>query len=188
MPLLWKKLFDKIELNKKKLFSLLGISKLSCIFAVFKTKEHRHISSVEWIFYIHTLAISAKIKAVRISMPTYRRMWFLGRNKESEQLSLFKQLNFMQTKEMKLEQGMKYSSALSTSNRTKAISLSVLDASNIVDLANDLQGEEALEDLSLMLFDTTDEQMRGMALESILKFYANVRTLTKTINRTLKLD
>lgn len=76
----------------------------------------------------------------------------------------------------------------STSNRTKAISLSVLDASNIVDLANDLQGEEALEDLSLMLFDTTDEQMRGMALESILKFYANVRTLTKTINRTLKLD
>lgn len=76
----------------------------------------------------------------------------------------------------------------STSNRTKAISLSVLDASNIVDLANDLQGEEALEDLSLMLFDTSDEQMRGMALESILKFYASVRILTKAINRTLKLD
>lgn len=94
----------------------------------------------------------------------------------------------MQTKEMKLEQGTKYSNTLSTSNRTKAIYLSFLDASNIVDLANDLQGEEALEDLSLMLFDTEDEQMRGMALESILKFYANVRTLTKTINRTLKLD
>lgn len=157
------------------------------IFAVFKTKEHRHISSVEWIFYIHTLAISAKIKAVRISMPTYRRMWFLGRNKESEQLSLFKQLNFMQTKEMKLEQGMKYSSALSTSNRTKAISLSVFDAANIVDLANDLQGEEAIEDVTLLLSDATDEQLRGLALESMLKFYANVRILTKAINKALKI-
>lgn len=94
----------------------------------------------------------------------------------------------MQTKEMKLEQGTKYSNTLSTSHRTKAISLSVYDVSNIVDLANDLHAEEALEDVSLMLFDTSDEQMRGMALESILKFYASVRILTKTINRTLKLD
>ena len=76
----------------------------------------------------------------------------------------------------------------STSNRTKAISLSVYDASNIVDLANDLHGEEALEDISLMLFDTSDEQMRGIALESILKFYANVRVLTKAINRTIQFD
>ena len=75
----------------------------------------------------------------------------------------------------------------STSNRTKAISLSVSEASNIIDLANGLKGEEALEDISLMLFDTSDEQMRGMALESVLKFYANARVLTKVINRTLKL-
>ena len=75
----------------------------------------------------------------------------------------------------------------STSNRTKAISLSVSEASNIIDLANDLKGEEALEDISLMLFDTSDEQMRGMALESILKFYANARVLTKVINKTIKL-
>lgn len=94
----------------------------------------------------------------------------------------------MQTKEMKLEQGTKYSNTLSTSNRTKAISLSVYDALNIVNLANDLDGEEALEDISLMLFDLSDEQMRGIALESILKFYGNVRILTKTINRALKLD
>ena len=76
----------------------------------------------------------------------------------------------------------------STSNRTKAISMSVYDASYIVDLANDLHGEEALEDISLMLFDTTDEQMRGIALESILKFYANVRVLTKAINRVIIFD
>lgn len=94
----------------------------------------------------------------------------------------------MQTKEMKLEQGTKYSNTLSTSNRTKAISLSVYDALNIVSLANELDGEEALEDISLMLFDLSDEQMRGIALESILKFYGNVRTLTKAINRALKLD
>ena len=80
------------------------------------------------------------------------------------------------------------SSIQSTSNRTKAISLSVYDALNIVNLANELDGEEALEDISLMLFDLSDEQMRGMALESILKFYASVRILTKAINRTLKLD
>ena len=75
----------------------------------------------------------------------------------------------------------------STSNRTKAISLSVYDAANIIDLANDLQGEEALEDISLMLFDLEDENMRGMALESILKFYANVRILTKAIHRSIKI-
>ena len=75
----------------------------------------------------------------------------------------------------------------STSNRTKAISLSVYDAANIIDLANDLHGEEALEDISLMLFDLEDENMRGMALESILKFYANVRILTKAIHRSIKI-
>ena len=93
----------------------------------------------------------------------------------------------MQTKEMKLEQGTKYSNTFSTSNRTKAISLSVYDAANIIDLANNLQGEEALEDISLMLFDLEDENMRGMALESILKFYANVRILTKAIHRSIKI-
>ena len=75
----------------------------------------------------------------------------------------------------------------STSNRTKAISLSVYDAANIIDLANDLHGEEALEDVSLMLFDLEDENMRGMALESILKFYVNVRILTKAIHRSIKI-
>lgn len=75
----------------------------------------------------------------------------------------------------------------STSSRTKAISLSVSDANNILNLANDLNGEEALEDVSLMLFDLEDETMRGMALESILKFYANVRLLTKAINRSIKI-
>lgn len=75
----------------------------------------------------------------------------------------------------------------STSNRTKAISLSVFDASNIVDLANDLHGEEAIEDVTLLLSDATDEQLRGLALESMLKFYANVRILTKAINKALKI-
>lgn len=76
----------------------------------------------------------------------------------------------------------------STSNRTKAISLSLFDASNIIDLANDLHGEEAIEDVSLMLSDINDEQMRGIALESILKFYANARILTKAINNALKTE
>ena len=75
----------------------------------------------------------------------------------------------------------------STSGRTTAIALSVSDANNILTLANDLNGEEALEDVSLMLFDLNDEAMRGMALESILKFYANVRLLTKAINRIIKI-
>ena len=75
----------------------------------------------------------------------------------------------------------------STFNRTKAISLSALDAANLINLANDLNGEEALEDVSLMLFDLQDETMRGMALESLLKFYANVRLLTKAINKSIKI-
>lgn len=76
----------------------------------------------------------------------------------------------------------------STFNRATTISLSVFDASNIVCLANDLHGEEALENISLMLFDSSDEQMRGLALESILKFYASVRLLTKSINEAIKFD
>ena len=75
----------------------------------------------------------------------------------------------------------------STFNRTKAISLSVYDASNIIDLANDLKAEEALEDISLMLLNTNDEQMKGMALESLLKFYANVRVLTRAIKNSIKI-
>jgi len=92
----------------------------------------------------------------------------------------------MQTKEMKLEQGTKYSNALSTPYRAKTISLPELEFFNIVDLVNDLQGESALEDFALFLGDTSDEQLRGMAAESLLKFYANTRTVTALINRLLK--
>lgn len=91
-------------------------------------------------------------------------------------------------KTMNLSEGQSIVTPSHTSHRTKAISLSVFDASNIIDLANDLHGEEALEDVSLMLSDFTDEQMRGIALESLMKFYANVRILTKAINNALKID
>ena len=102
--------------------------------------------------------------------------------------SLLYQLNFIQQmpKFDEIRANANNSTIPSTSNRTKAISLSVFDASNIVCLANDLHGEEALENVSLLLFDTSDEQMRGIALESILKFYASVRLLTKSINEAIK--
>ena len=105
--------------------------------------------------------------------------------------SLFhlQQLNFIHMpKTNEIREVANNSTYKSTSNRTKAISLSVFDASNIVCLANDLHGEEALENISLMLFDSSDEQMRGLALESILKFYASVRLLTKSINEAIKFD
>jgi hypothetical protein len=75
----------------------------------------------------------------------------------------------------------------STSDRTKVISLSLFDASHIIELANNLNGEEALENVSLLLIDSSDEQAKGMALESLLKFYANVRLLTKSLNHFIKL-
>lgn len=67
------------------------------------------------------------------------------------------------------------------------ISLSLFDASNIIELANNLNGEEALENVSLSLIDSSDEQAKGLALESLLKFYANARLLTKSLNHFIKL-
>ena len=65
------------------------------------------------------------------------------------------------------------------------LSISAYDAENIVDLADCLQGEQALEDYGTMLSDPSDEQLRGLSNESILRFYANVRTLVQLINKTL---
>lgn len=72
--------------------------------------------------------------------------------------------------------------------QTKTITLSLFDAANIKGMANSLCGEDALEDLSVMLHDAEDEQLRGMAVESILKFYANARTLTRVINDCIKIE
>lgn len=69
--------------------------------------------------------------------------------------------------------------------QSKTITLSVLDASNILDLASCLQGEQALEDYGVMLSDPSDEQLRGLSNESVLRFYSNVRTLVHMLNRTL---
>ena len=88
----------------------------------------------------------------------------------------------MQTKEMKLEQGVKYSSTLSTSHRTKTISLSALEAANILELASDLKGEQAIEDYGIMLGDPSDEQLRGLSTESIIRFYSNVKSLVRLLN------
>lgn len=69
--------------------------------------------------------------------------------------------------------------------QSKTITLSVLDADNILDLASCLQGEQALEDYGVMLSDPSDEQLRGLSNESVLRFYSNVRTLVHMLNRTL---
>ena len=71
----------------------------------------------------------------------------------------------------------------STLNRAKTISVSKLEAINILDLVNDLGGETAIEEFSIFLGDTSDEQLRGMAAESILRFYANTRILASLLTR-----
>lgn len=68
---------------------------------------------------------------------------------------------------------------------SKTLTIPVLDASNILDLAASLQGEQALEDYGVMLSDPSDEQLRGLSNESMLRFYSNVRTLVHMLNRTL---
>ena len=70
----------------------------------------------------------------------------------------------------------------STSNHTKVITLSLFDAANILDLANNLQGETAIEEYGLMISDPSDEQLRCLCSDAILKFYSNVRTLVHMIN------
>ena len=72
--------------------------------------------------------------------------------------------------------------------QTKTVTISLFDAATIKDIANSLKGEDALEDLSIMLHDPEDEQLRGIALESVLKFYANARTLTRVINDHIKIE
>ena len=69
----------------------------------------------------------------------------------------------------------------------KSVTLSAYDAANILHLTNDLQAEDALEDISCMLLDPSDEQMRGIALESVLKLYASIRTLTRVVNSSIKI-
>lgn len=70
-------------------------------------------------------------------------------------------------------------------NLQKTLSISAYDAANIIDLAGCLEGEQALEDYGTMLSDPSDEQLRGLSHESIIRFYSNVRTLVNLINRTL---
>ena len=71
---------------------------------------------------------------------------------------------------------------------TKTITISTFYAATIKDMANNLKGEEALENLAIMLNDTADEHMRGMAVESVLKFYANARVLAGYINDCFNLE
>jgi len=75
----------------------------------------------------------------------------------------------------------------STSSRTKTITIQTIDASNIIDLANNLRGEDALEDLSILLSDPDDEQLKAITLESILRFYGNARVLTRVINDCIRI-
>lgn len=72
--------------------------------------------------------------------------------------------------------------------QTKTITISTYFASTIKDIANNLGGEQALENLAVMLNDTADEHMRGMAVESVLKFYANARILAGIINDCIKIE
>lgn len=67
----------------------------------------------------------------------------------------------------------------------ETLSISAYDAANIVDLAECLEGEKAIEDYGTMLGSPSDEQLRGLSNESILRFYANVRSLVHLINKTL---
>lgn len=68
---------------------------------------------------------------------------------------------------------------------TKTITIPAIIAANIVDMANDLRGETALEDYGIMISDPSDEQLRGISHESLLRFYVNAKTLTRYINREI---
>lgn len=69
--------------------------------------------------------------------------------------------------------------------KDETLSISAYDAGNIVEYAKCLEGEQALEDYGTMLCDPTDEQLRGLSHESIIRFYSNVRMLVHMINKTL---
>lgn len=74
----------------------------------------------------------------------------------------------------------------STSSHDTAITLSRYDAQSILDLAQDLHAEQALEDAAFIFNTIGEEDMKGEAARSLLKFYANVRVLVTCLNNKLK--
>lgn len=72
--------------------------------------------------------------------------------------------------------------------KTNTITITAYDAANILDLANNLKGEAAMEEYGIMLSDPSDEQLRGLSHEALLRFYANVRTLVRMINMQLDIE
>lgn len=64
------------------------------------------------------------------------------------------------------------------------ITIDRFTANTIFYLADSLGGEQALEDFASILHEVEDEQSRGIASESLLKFYANARSLTAVLKQT----
>lgn len=75
----------------------------------------------------------------------------------------------------------------STPNRAKTISLSAFEAGTILDYAHDLHAEQALEDAAFIFNTIGEEDMKGEAARSLLKFYANVRCLVREIESAIKI-
>ena len=75
------------------------------------------------------------------------------------------------------------SNVQSTSSHETALSVSKFDIRELIDLAKDLKGEEALTDYYSFFSNPKDTFSGEETLKSLMRFYANVRYLTQEINR-----
>lgn len=65
------------------------------------------------------------------------------------------------------------------------VTVALFDAKYIIDFANELGGEQAIEDCVYLCDTSEDDIAKGCALQSLTTFYANVRNLVRMLNTNL---